>query len=241
MSGKRPRDEGDECVPSAAPGVASSPPAKRGRAGAAAGAPASPTRTGAAPSRRKREKADTSLFNLTLQFGAIMQAAGTGPVDLNRVASQLGVRKRRVYDITNVLEGIDLIVPASKNIVTWRSHESERDRAAIAAEVAQLEAESAGARREEEVLRSALEELQGRLTRRIDRALSSSWSFLTHEDVRELPGLDSSLVFAVDGRAHQVWIRSKDGPIDLFFITPLAGVASSIEQPPAGGGQRGPT
>ena len=47
-----------------------------------------------------------------------MQAAGTGPVDLNRVASQLGVRKRRVYDITNVLEGIDLIVPvrpASRN------------------------------------------------------------------------------------------------------------------------------
>lgn len=40
-----------------------------------------------------------------------MQAAGTGPVDLNKVASQLGVRKRRVYDITNVLEGIDLIIP----------------------------------------------------------------------------------------------------------------------------------
>lgn len=219
--------------------------------------------------------------------------------------------------------------------MTWRSHASEADRAAVAAEVAQLEAESAAAAREEAVLRSALEELQGRLTRRIDRALSSSWAFLTHEDVRELPGLDSSLVFAVraprgstlevpdstiqpagqpadarsatdaasaaqstpgvelvadaahqtgvgatakhqqhspgrspanaqsgtraqlaqparliagsreasadglsfpewatqvDGRAHQVWIRSKDGPIDLFFITPLAGVASSLDQ-----------
>jgi transcription factor E2F3 len=30
------------------------------------------------------------------------------------------VIKRRIYDVTNVLEGIDLIEKTSKNIVKWK-------------------------------------------------------------------------------------------------------------------------
>ena len=35
-------------------------------------------------------------------------------------AEQLGVQKRRIYDITNVLEGIDLISKKSKNNIEWK-------------------------------------------------------------------------------------------------------------------------
>src|SRR6202011_2893404 len=42
-----------------------------------------------------------------------------GILDLNVAASRLNVQKRRIYDITNVLEGISLIQKKSKNNVQW--------------------------------------------------------------------------------------------------------------------------
>lgn len=43
-----------------------------------------------------------------------------GTVDLNEAAITLNVQKRRIYDITNVLEGIGLIEKKSKNNIVWR-------------------------------------------------------------------------------------------------------------------------
>ena len=40
-------------------------------------------------------------------------------VDLNIAATQLKVQKRRIYDITNVLEGIGLIEKTIKNKIRW--------------------------------------------------------------------------------------------------------------------------
>jgi transcription factor E2F3 len=38
---------------------------------------------------------------------------------LNEASAQLSVQKRRIYDITNVLEGIGLIEKRSKNMIAW--------------------------------------------------------------------------------------------------------------------------
>lgn len=40
-------------------------------------------------------------------------------VDLNQAMKELKVQKRRIYDITNVLEGINIIVRFKKNHVKW--------------------------------------------------------------------------------------------------------------------------
>ena len=42
-----------------------------------------------------------------------------GVMDLNKAAEVLKVQKRRIYDITKVLEGIHLIKKKSKNNVQW--------------------------------------------------------------------------------------------------------------------------
>lgn len=41
-------------------------------------------------------------------------------MDLNDAAKRLSVHKRRIYDITNVLEGIGLIEKTVKNKIRWK-------------------------------------------------------------------------------------------------------------------------
>lgn len=62
---------------------------------------------------------DSSLGLLTKKFIALLRSSTHGDLDLNRAAAQLKVQKRRIYDITNVLEGIQLIEKNSKNHVRW--------------------------------------------------------------------------------------------------------------------------
>ena len=57
----------------------------------------------------------------------------------------LQVQKRRIYDITNVLEGIGLIEKKSKNNIQWKpmaaagDEELQRDIQALTEEIAQLQ------------------------------------------------------------------------------------------------------
>lgn len=47
-------------------------------------------------------------------------------MDLNEAVKTLDVQKRRIYDITNVLEGIGLIRKVSKNNIRWEGPGSKK-------------------------------------------------------------------------------------------------------------------
>merc|ERR1711947_24697 len=64
---------------------------------------------------------EKSLGLLTTRFVNLLQEAEDGILDLKVAADTLNVRqKRRIYDITNVLEGIGLIEKRNKNCIQWR-------------------------------------------------------------------------------------------------------------------------
>ena len=63
---------------------------------------------------------DSSLGLLTRKFVTLLREADEGVLDLNAAADRLSVQKRRIYDITNVLEGIGLIEKKSKNNIQWK-------------------------------------------------------------------------------------------------------------------------
>ena len=65
-------------------------------------------------------KPETSLGALTKKFCDLLYSSPDGVLDLNEAAETLHVQKRRIYDITNVLEGVGLIAKASKNHIQWR-------------------------------------------------------------------------------------------------------------------------
>ena len=66
----------------------------------------------------KKTRIDSSLSALTRRFVTLIPNGGS--LDLNAAARSLQVQKRRIYDITNVLEGIGVLTKKSKNNIQWR-------------------------------------------------------------------------------------------------------------------------
>nr|XP_033504423.1 transcription factor E2F2-like [Epinephelus lanceolatus] len=62
---------------------------------------------------------NVSLGLLTLRFLQLLLAAPDGALDLRDVPASLNTRKRRVYDITHVLSGFNLIKKDSANWIKW--------------------------------------------------------------------------------------------------------------------------
>lgn len=80
----------------------------------------SPLPSPAAPkSPGERTRYDTSLGLLTKKFVGLIAESPDGVLDLNWATEVLEVQKRRIYDITNVLEGVQLIRKKSKNNIQW--------------------------------------------------------------------------------------------------------------------------
>lgn len=50
----------------------------------------------------------------------MLEESSDGVVDLNIASEKLDVQKRRIYDITNVLEGIGILEKKSKNNIQWK-------------------------------------------------------------------------------------------------------------------------
>jgi E2F/DP family winged-helix DNA-binding domain/E2F transcription factor CC-MB domain len=71
------------------------------------------------PSSLGQSRYDSSLGLLAKRFVHRLRASPGAKMDLNLLVQDLGVQKRRIYDITNVLEGIGLIVKDGKKLVAW--------------------------------------------------------------------------------------------------------------------------
>lgn len=84
-----------EAAPLASPFAGGASPAKKSKSRAATGA-----------DEDDRGRGGTSLVLLAQRFVDLLKTAGDESLDLNQAAIQLGVPKRRIYDITNVMEGM---------------------------------------------------------------------------------------------------------------------------------------
>uniref|UniRef100_A0A3Q4GNW1 E2F transcription factor 6 n=1 Tax=Neolamprologus brichardi TaxID=32507 RepID=A0A3Q4GNW1_NEOBR len=62
---------------------------------------------------------DVSLGVLTVRFLELLLMSPDGTIDLREVTKSLQTRRRRVYDITNVLEGFNIIEKQTANKVKW--------------------------------------------------------------------------------------------------------------------------
>ncbi|KAH0849258.1 hypothetical protein HID58_091396 [Brassica napus] len=184
---------------------------------------------------------DSSLGLLTKKFVNLIKQAKDGMLDLNKAAETLEVQKRRIYDITNVLEGIDLIEKPLKNRILWKgvdaSGPGDED-----ADVSDVQAEIENLSLEEQALDNQIRETEQRLRdlseNEKNQKYKSPWLFVTEEDIKSLPGFQNQTLIAVKAphgttlevpdpdeavghpqRRYRIILRSTMGPIDVYLVS----------------------
>ncbi|KAG7329966.1 hypothetical protein KOW79_006188 [Hemibagrus wyckioides] len=96
---------------------------------------------------------EKSLGLLAIKFVTLLQETKDGILDLKVAAECLAVRqKRRIYDITNVLEGIGLIEKKTKNTIQWKGESSGCQPQEILEQVEHLKAQITELERQEREL-----------------------------------------------------------------------------------------
>ncbi|KFK36495.1 hypothetical protein AALP_AA4G131900 [Arabis alpina] len=184
---------------------------------------------------------DNSLGLLTKKFVNLIKQAKDGLLDLNEAAKTLDVQKRRIYDITNVLEGIDLIEKPLKNQILWKGVESSRP-GDMDADVSVLQAEIESLALEEQALDHQIRETEERLRDLSENEKNQKWLFVTEEDIKSLPGFQNQTLIAVKAphgttlevpdpdeaadhpqRRYRIILRSTMGPIDVYLVSEFEG------------------
>ncbi|XP_073984099.1 transcription factor E2F5-like [Rhodnius prolixus] len=123
---------------------------------------------------------EKSLGLLTSRFVYLLQHSPDGILDLKAAAKALEVKqKRRIYDITNVLEGIGLIEKKTQNIVQWRGVKPVEDTEANTSELLSLKADLKELRAYEETLDNQMKNIQNRT----NEILNYPQAYVTQDDL----------------------------------------------------------
>lgn len=169
----------------------------------------------------ERLRYDTSLGVLTRRFAQLLKNSHDGVLDLNFVAQVLNTPKRRVYDVTNVLEGIHLIQKKSKNCVQWIGGPLNH---LVGNELEYLV-------EEEKKLDQLIQSCTLQIHQIYESAHSQRFAYLTYEDVQRIPSLKEQTVIVIKAPAEtklevphpdeslQVHLSSTQGPIEVFLCS----------------------
>ncbi|NXC33861.1 E2F2 factor, partial [Campylorhamphus procurvoides] len=196
-------------------------------------------RTPKSPGEKTRY--DTSLGLLTKKFIRLLNESPDGVVDLNRAAEVLEVQKRRIYDITNVLEGIQLIRKKSKNHIQWMGTGIFED-TAVTARQQVLRGELAELGRTERALEQLVQDCALQLRQLVEDEANqrypsfsytsspSTLAYVTYHDLRAISSFQEQTVIAVKAPPEtqlevpdfsedtfQLHLKSTNGPIEVYL------------------------
>ncbi|KAG8437238.1 hypothetical protein GDO86_008082 [Hymenochirus boettgeri] len=190
---------------------------------------ADPAQLPVTPSRHEK-----SLGLLTSKFVSLLQEAEDGVLDLKAAADTLAVRqKRRIYDITNVLEGIGLIEKKSKNSIQWKGVGPGCNTREIADKLIDLKAELADLEQREQELDQQRVWVQQSIKNVTDDVQNTGLAYLTHEDICRCFSGDTLLAIrapsgtclevpipeGVNGqKKFQIHLKSSSGPIEVLLV-----------------------
>ncbi|XP_026005834.1 transcription factor E2F5 isoform X1 [Maylandia zebra] len=189
--------------------------------------------TETAPSTSSRH--EKSLGLLTIKFVSLLQEAKDGVLDLKVAADSLAVKqKRRIYDITNVLEGVGLIEKKNKNVIQWRGENIASQTEEALEQVNVLKAQIAELEAQEKELDNQKAWLEENIKHLNHDPIVNTYKFVTHEDICSAFSEETLLaVVAPAGtqlevplpemgqsgqKKYQVNLRSHSAPIQVMLI-----------------------
>lgn len=179
-----------------------------------------------APSRFEK-----SLGLLTTRFVQLLQEAKDGVLDLKVAADILAVRqKRRIYDITNVLEGIGLIEKKSKNSIQWKGGGPSANTAEYAESLLIIKEEMRLLEDYEKMIDTHRRWIQQSLRNVSDDKAHVTHGFVSPKDLADLfpegtllavhapPGASLTLPRNDTDDAFSVSIKSVAGPVQVCLV-----------------------
>ncbi|KAJ9594282.1 hypothetical protein L9F63_014287, partial [Diploptera punctata] len=172
----------------------------------------------------ERTRYDTSLGLLTKKFVGLLQSSPDGVVDLNVASECLDVQKRRIYDITNVLEGIGILEKKSKNNIQWRGGQIPSDTGGVTAGSLQSDIEDLEAKENmlDELITNAECDLR-------QMSEDKRYAYITYQDLRGIPEYRHQTIMAIKAppeaklqvpdpsQGLQMYMKSEHGEIEVFL------------------------
>lgn len=210
-------------------------PTRSGKRKASGRTTASPG-SGSSPVFSTGSRYDSSLGMLTKKFLNLIEDTEDGILDLNKAADLLKVQKRRIYDITNVLEGVGVIEKKSKNNIQWKANaplgnaENQVELEGMQQDIELLEEEA-------RILDEHVQAVSEALKRMSEDPCNQERLYITDEDLTSLPCFANDSIFAVKAppgttlevpdpeengsgvkRRYKILLKSTTGPIDVYLV-----------------------
>ncbi|XP_055243576.1 transcription factor E2F2 isoform X1 [Gorilla gorilla gorilla] len=177
----------------------------------------------------EKTRYDTSLGLLTKKFIYLLSESEDGVLDLNWAAEVLDVQKRRIYDITNVLEGIQLIRKKAKNNIQWVGRGMFEDPTRPAKQQ-QLGQELKELMNTEQALDQLIQSCSLSFKHLTEDKANKRLAYVTYQDIRAVGNFKEQTVIAVKAPPQtrlevpdrtednlQIYLKSTQGPIEVYL------------------------
>ncbi|CAH0557935.1 unnamed protein product [Brassicogethes aeneus] len=173
------------------------------------------------PPAKKYTRYDTSLSLLTKRFSDLLKVSPNGVVDLNKASLELKVQKRRIYDITNVLEGIGILEKKSKNNIQWKGGKESSHYLHLSRQMKQLEDQE-----------NELDQKISLVENELCKLNKHSYGYVTYQDLRSIDRFKHKTVMAIKAPPntqlsvpkgldqddkYSIQMKSQEGEIEVFL------------------------
>lgn len=168
------------------------------------------------------EKEKKTLVTLTQDFLNVLTSSEGKEVDLSQLESELGVSKRRLYDVTNVLTGIGVVERSGKAKVKWTGSGAT-----------EMETDLQKVLKKEVEVDNMIEFVKNELDAIFSSQDFSDYGWVTNEDVLSLDPDSNLSLFSLKGPkdltienpededgSHRLICQSENGGINLIHINP---------------------
>lgn len=174
---------------------------------------------------------ENSLFTLTKKFLTLLKQTNNKKLDLNYASEKLNVRKRRIYDIVNILHGLNCLRKINTNIIQWIGDDislildTDLDKENF------MENEGFGmVDGLEHDIMSKIEVLNEKLRNMVIDRENSKYLYVNFGDLSKMPSLMQKIAFAVKAPhdaslecteevdKHVLQMNVIDGKFDVFYI-----------------------
>ncbi|UMM19363.1 hypothetical protein L5515_014998 [Caenorhabditis briggsae] len=153
-------------------------------------------------------RSQQSLGLITQRFMSLRQKNEI--MNLNAVAKELNIPKRRVYDVINVLEGLGYVQKIEKNNIQWIGEATRSE------EQNHLEATVEMMRQQEKILEMMIQDAQAIIGMHFEDPIARPYNYIRKDDIRS----------TADANSKSIIIKS-DNDVDNHFEVQVTDPAAS--------------